>query len=142
MATVEQLLQSKGRDIWSIDPNSSVFEAIQLMADKGVGALLVMDGENLVGILSERDYARKVILMGKSSKQTPVNDIMTKNVLFVRPDQTVEECMALMTEKHIRHLPVVDNNRVAGMISLGDLVKTIIAEQQFTIQQLEQYISG
>lgn len=142
MTTVAQLLESKGPDIWSVSPNSTVFDAIQLMADKGIGALLVMGNGNLVGILSERDYARKVILKGKASKQTPVNDIMTKDVLFARLEQSVEECMALMTDKHIRHLPIVESEKVVGMISIGDLVKTIIAEQQFTIKQLEQYISG
>ena len=142
MTTVAQLLESKGHDVWSIGPNNSIFEAIELMAEKGVGALLVMEGEKLVGIISERDYARKVILKGKSSKETPVNDIMTENVLFARPEQDVQECMALMTDKRIRHLPIIDDSEVVGMISLGDLVKTIIAEQQFTIQQLEQYISG
>lgn len=140
--TVAHLLDSKGKDIWSISPSGSVFDAIEAMAEKGVGALLVMENEQLVGIISERDYARKVILKGKSSKQTLVSDIMTKNVLIARPEQSVEECMAVMTEKRIRHLPVLDKHKVIGMISLGDLVKTIIAEQQFTIQQLEQYISG
>ncbi len=142
MMTVAHLLDSKGKDIWSISPSGSVFDAIEAMAEKGVGALLVMENEQLVGIISERDYARKVILKGKSSKQTLVSDIMTKNVLIARPEQSVEECMAVMTEKRIRHLPVLDKHKVIGMISLGDLVKTIIAEQQFTIQQLEQYISG
>lgn len=142
MTTVAQLLDYKGRDIWSVSPHDSVFDAIQLMADKGVGALLVMENESLVGIISERDYARKVILKGKSSKQTSINDIMTKDVLFSQLEHSVEECMVLMTDKHIRHLPVVDNKQVVGMISIGDLVKTIIADQKFTIQQLEQYISG
>ena len=142
MTTVEKLLDSKERHIWSIEPNSFVYDAIKLMAEKGIGALVVMEGERLVGILSERDYARKVILKGKSSKKTPVADIMTKDVLFARPEQNVEECMAVMTEKHIRHLPVMDGRQVVGMISIGDLVKTIIAEQKFTIEQLEHYISG
>ena len=142
MTTVAQLLDSKGRDVWSIHPQGSVYEAIEVMADKGVGALLVMKNDQLVGIISERDYARKVILKGKSSKKTSVSDIMTKDVLFAQPQQGVEECMALMTDKRIRHLPVIENKQVIGMISLGDLVKTIIADQQFTIQQLEQYISG
>ena len=142
VTTVTRLLDSKERHIWSIEPSDSVFDAIKLMAEKGIGALLVMEGESLVGILSERDYARKVILKGKSSKKTPVADIMTKDVLFARPEHNVEECMALMTEKHIRHLPVVEGKQVVGMISIGDLVKTIIAEQKFTIEQLEHYISG
>lgn len=142
MTTVAQLLDSKDRLIWFIGPNDFVYDAIKLMAEKGIGALLVMEGDSLVGILSERDYARKVILKGKSSKKTPVVDIMTKDVLFARPDQNVEECMALMTERHIRHLPVMEGKQVVGMISIGDLVKTIIAEQKFTIEQLEHYISG
>ena len=142
VTTVAKLLDSKGRHIWSIEPSNFVYDAIKLMAEKGIGALLVMEGESLVGILSERDYARKVILKGKSSKKTPVTDIMTKDVLFTHPEQNVEECMALMTEKHIRHLPVMEGKQVVGMISIGDLVKTIIAEQKFTIEQLEHYISG
>lgn len=142
MTTVAQLLDSKERHIWFIGPNDFVYDAIKLMAEKGIGALLVMEGDSLVGILSERDYARKVILKGKSSKKTPVVDIMTRDVLFARPDQNVEECMALMTEKHIRHLPIMEGKKVVGMISIGDLVKTIIAEQKFTIEQLEHYISG
>ncbi|MDJ0956777.1 MAG: CBS domain-containing protein [Arenicellales bacterium] len=142
MTAVAKLLDSKERHIWSIGPNDFVYDAIKLMAEKGIGALLVMEGGSLVGILSERDYARKVILKGKSSKKTPVVDIMTKDVLFARPEQNVEECMALMTKKHIRHLPVMEGKQVVGMISIGDLVKTIIAEQKFTIEQLEHYISG
>ena len=142
MTTVTQLLDSKERNIWSIGPNDFVYDAIKLMAEKGIGALLVMEGDSLVGILSERDYARKIILKGKSSKKTLVVDIMTKEVLFARPDQNVDECMAIMTEKHIRHLPVMERKQVVGMISIGDLVKTIIAEQKLTIKQLEHYISG
>lgn len=142
MTTIAQLLDSKERHIWHVTPNDFVYDAIKLMAEKGIGALLVMEGDNLVGILSERDYARKVILKGKSSKQTPVADIMTKEVLFCHQQQNIEACMALMTEKHIRHLPVMEEEKVVGMISIGDLVKTIIAEQKFTIEQLEQYISG
>jgi len=142
MATVRQLLESKGRDVWSIDPGGTVFEAIKLMAEKRIGALLVMRGEKLVGIVSERDYARKVILQGKSSDGTPVEEIMTASVLCAHSGQTVEECMALMTDKRIRHLPVVHDDQVEGMISIGDLVKSIIAEQKFVIEQLEHYISG
>ena len=142
MTTVAQLLDSKGRYVWSVSPKDFVYDAIKLMAEKGIGALLVMEGNKLVGILSERDYARKVILKGKSSKQTPVDDIMTKDVLFARPEQNIEECMAIMTDKHIRHLPVIEEGKVVGMVSIGDLVKTIIAEQKFTIEQLEHYISG
>ena len=142
MKTVKDLLGSKGNDIWSVGPDDSVFEAIQLMAEKEVGALMVMQEEVLVGIISERDYARKIILSGHSSRETSVKDIMTARVVYARPEQTVHECMGMMSEKRIRHLPVVDNERVVGMISIGDLVKAIISEQQSTIEHLEQYISG
>ena len=141
MATVKQLLQGKGHDIWSIGPEASVYDAIELMADKEVGALVVMEGSSLVGVLSERDYARKVVLQGRSSKGTKINEIMTIRVAYARPEQTVEECMALMTDKRIRHLPVMDGDELLGVISIGDLVKAIIEEQQHVIQQLEQYIS-
>jgi len=141
MKLVKQILDSKGRDIWFIHPDDSVLELIKLMAEKGVGALPVMEDSRLVGIVSERDYARKVILKGRSSKQTPVKDIMTTNVLCAQPEQTVEECMALMTEKRVRHLPVVEAERVVGMLSIGDLVKVIIADQRYMIEQLEHYIT-
>lgn len=142
MKSVKQLLSSKGHNVWSIRPQASMYDAIKLMADKKIGALLVMDTSQLVGIVTERDYARKVVLQGKVSKQTPVEDIMTTNVLCARPEQTVEECMALMTEKRVRHLPVLEGEGVVGLISMGDLVKAIIEEQQFIIEQLEHYISG
>lgn len=142
MASIRQLLDSKGHEVWTIDPDESVFQAIERMADKQIGALVVMRDEKLVGIVSERDYARKVILKGRSSNETPVRDIMTSKVYWARPGQTVGECMALMTEKHVRHLPILDGDRVDGMISIGDLVKSIIAEQQFVIEQLENYIHG
>lgn len=142
MTTLNQLLDSKGRQVWSIGPKDSVLDAIKLMAEKGVGALLVMQGDQLTGILSERDYARKVILEGKSSEKTPVSEIMTTNVLYAGPEQSIDECMALMSAKRIRHLPIVEGTRVEGMISLGDLVKTIIDEQKRTIEHLERYISG
>jgi CBS domain-containing protein len=142
MTSVAHLLQTKGHAVWSIPPDASVYEAIKLMADKGVGALLVMEGQRLVGIVSERDYARKVILQGKSAWDTPVKEIMTDKVFYVRPDQTVEDCMALMTARRIRHLPVLDDNRVIGVVSIGDLVKAVISEQEVRIQQLEQYIMG
>lgn len=142
MVTVRQCLQSKGGDIWSIRPEISVYEALEMMAERDIGALLVLEGEKLVGIFSERDYARKVILQGKSSRDTWVSEIMTSRVVFVRPEQTIEECMALMTEKHIRHLPVLDGERLVGVISIGDVVKAIITEQQFVIEQLEHYITG
>jgi CBS domain-containing protein len=142
MTSVAHLLQTKGHAVWSIPPDASVYEAIKLMADKGVGALLVMEGQRLVGIVSERDYARKVILQGKSAWDTPVKEIMTDKVFYVRPDQTVEDCMALMTARRIRHLPVLDDDRVIGVVSIGDLVKAVISEQEVRIQQLEQYIMG
>ncbi len=142
MKYVKQILDSKGHDVWFINPESTVFDAIKLMADREVGALLVMADEKLLGIVSERDYARKVILAGKSSQQTAVKDIMTTSVVCVRPEQSIEECMALMTEKHVRHLPVLVEGRVDGMISIGDLVKAIIADQKWEIEQLEHYISG
>jgi CBS domain-containing protein len=142
MAFVSDILDSKGHEIWSISPEATVFEAIKLMSKKSVGALLVMEGETLVGIVTERDYARKVILEGKSSKQTQVKDIMTKRIVGVDPARTIEKCMALMTEKRIRHLPVVDGQRVIGLVSIGDLVKAIIAEQKIIIDQLQDYIVG
>jgi CBS domain-containing protein len=142
MTSVAQLLQAKGRNVWSIAPDASVYDAIKMMAEKGVGALLVLDGERLAGIVSERDYARKVILQGRSSHDTPVRDIMTARVLYVHPEQTVEECMALMTDKRIRHLPVLVDERVVGIISIGDLVKAQISEKDILIRQLENYITG
>lgn len=142
MKTVSQLLQQKGYNIWSIAPDVTVYDALELMADKNIGAVLVMDGENLVGILSERDYARKVILKARFSRDTLVREIMTEKVVCVRPDQSVEECMALMTAKRIRHLPVTEGNKVIGVISIGDAVKAVISEQEFIIEQLENYISG
>lgn len=140
MKTVTQLLQAKGREIHSIGPDARVIEALKLMAEKDVGALVVMDGGRLAGVISERDYARKVILHGKSSHDLLVREIMTGKVVTVHPGQTVEECMALMTAKHIRHLPVTDGERLAGVLSIGDLVKEVIAEQEATIRQLESYI--
>ena len=142
MNTVAQLLDSKGHIVHSIDADDSVLNAIKQMAKLGIGALVVMENDVMVGIISERDYARKVILDGKSSRDTRVKDIMTGNTVCARPNQTVEECMAVITEKRVRHLPVLENNKVIGMISIGDLVKSIIAEQQFIIEQLEHYISG
>ncbi len=141
MKTVEQILDGKGSDVWSITPDASVLEAIKLMAEKEVGALLVMTGEKPVGIVSERDYARKVILKGRS-QETSIQDIMTTHVVYVSPDQSIEECMALMTAKHIRHLPVMDGEQLRGMLSIGDLVKAVIAEQKLVIKELERYISG
>ena len=141
MATVKQLLQGKGHEVLSIGPDASVYDAVVMMADNEVGALVVMEGQSLVGVVSERDYARKVDLQGRSSKDTKIKEIMTSRVAYARPDQSVEECMAMMTEKRVRHLPVMDGDEVVGIISIGDLVKSIIEEQQHTIEQLEQYIT-
>ena len=140
MKTVRQLLQSKSGDLCTIGPDANVFDALKLMAERNVGALLVVKNDRLAGILSERDYARKVVLQGKSSHATPVREIMTERAVCVRPDNTVEECMALMTDKHIRHLPVIEDEKLIGVLSIGDLVKETISEQQFVIQQLESYI--
>lgn len=142
MITLRQLLQSKGGGVWSVTSTSTVFDALRTMAEKNVGALLVIDEGRLVGILSERDYARKVALKGKLSKDTLVKEIMTEKVVYVRPDESIEECMALMTEKHFRHLPVIDNGTLIGVISIGDVVRAVISEQKFIIAQLENYISG
>jgi CBS domain-containing protein len=142
VATLRQLLESKGSDIWSVGPDASVYECIKIMADKGIGALVVLEDGKLVGIVSERDYARKVVLKERASKKTLVGEIMSKDVLYARPDHTVEECLALMTEKRIRHLPVLDGDELVGLISIGDLVKSVIAEQQHVIEQLEHYIRG
>jgi len=140
MTTVRQLLDRKGRAIFSVEPQAAVLEAIRSMAEHHVGALLVMQGETLRGIVSERDYARKVILLGRSSADTPVHDIMSAPVITVSPDTSVQTCMQLMTDKRVRHLPVTDGARVIGMVSIGDLVKAVIAEQQQHIEQLENYI--
>ena len=140
MTIVRQLLDRKGRSIFSVEPQAPVLEAIRAMAAHHVGALLVMQGGKLSGIVSERDYARKVILMGRSSSDTPVRDIMSSPVLTVSPDDTVQRCMQLMTDQRVRHLPVVEGGAVVGMVSIGDLVKAVIAEQQQQIEQLESYI--
>jgi len=142
MKKVRDILEVKGRDVWSIGPDASVFDALKLMAEKDVGALVVLDGGNLVGIISERDYARKIALLGRASPTTQVKEIMTPRVASVDPEQNVNECMALVTEKRIRHLPVLENEKLIGLISIGDLVKSIITEQQFIIEQLERYIKG
>jgi CBS domain-containing protein len=142
MRTVEQLLHVKGGDIWSIAPQATVYHALQIMAEKNVGSLLVMENEKLVGIFSERDYARKVILKDKSSKNTSVSELMTKEVVYIDADATLDESMALMTAKHIRHLPVLQNNRLIGIVTLGDVVKQLISDQQFAIRELEKYITG
>ena len=142
MRTVEQLLQVKGNDIWSISPQATAYNALQIMAEKNVGALLVMEKKELVGIFSERDYARKVILKEKSSKNTSVGELMTREVFYIDADSTLEESMALMTTKRIRHLPVLKNNRLIGIVTLGDVVRQIISDQQFAIRELEKYITG
>jgi CBS domain-containing protein len=141
MSTVAQLLEAKNPEIWSIAPDASVFEAIELMAEKSIGAVLVVENGKLAGIMSERDYARKVILKKRSSRETPVKDIMTEKLICVSPEHTIDECMALMTEKKIRHLPVLDGKKLTGVISIGDVVRSIILDREYTIQQLENYIS-
>jgi len=140
MAVVAQLLKHKPDTIYSVDPEAPVLEAIRLMAEHGVGALLVMRGQQLVGVVSERDYARKVILKGRSSSETSVRQIMSSPVLTVRPDQTVRECMQIVNDKRVRHLPVLEGERVVGVLSIGDLVRAVLEEQQKTIEELEQYI--
>ena len=142
MSKVAGILSDRNNDIWSVQSDQSVLSAIKLMAEKGVGALLVIDDNRLSGILSERDYARKVILENRSSDKTCVSDIMTRNPLTITRDDSVADCMAMMTNNDFRHLPVVEDEQVIGMISIGDLVKSVIKEQQFTISQLEQYIAG
>lgn len=145
MTAVTEILKAKGLSdvaVYAIAPTATVLEALQMMADKSVGALLVMEGEKIAGILTERDYARKIALMGRTSLTTLVSDVMTTAVMYVQPTQSSEECMALMTQNRLRHLPVVDDGMVIGMISIGDLVKDIISEQQFIIEQMKHYISG
>lgn len=140
--TVSSILRYKGHHVWSVSPDESVYQAISLMADKDIGALAVIDGERLVGIISERDCARKVVLQGKSSEDTPVRDIMTSPVVSVSPDHTVDECMRVVTAKRIRHLPVVQGEKVVGVVSIGDLVQKVISTQGEIIQYLEEYIVG
>ena len=142
MTTVQQLLDEKGHEVWSIDPDESVFNAIAKMADRDIGSLVVMDGDKLVGIITERHYSRNVFLKGRSSPETLVRDIMSTRVVCARPEQSVEECMAVMTERRVRHLPVLEKKRVVGIVSIGDLAKSIISDQTFVIEQLEHYIHG
>ena len=143
LETVSEILKSKSEAIvYSIAPDAPVLDAIKLMAEKRIGALLVMEGQRVVGIVTERDYARKVVLKGRSSGETPVRDIMTPEVMYVRPCQTSEDCMALMTDKRVRHLPVMDGDRLIGLVSIGDLVKDVISEQKFIIEQMQHYIAG
>jgi len=142
MTTVRQLLDQKGRNVWSIHPDATVFDAIAKMAEKDIGSLVVMDGEELVGLITERHYARNVVLKGKTSPATPVRDIMERRVVIAQSGQTVDECMAVMTEERVRHLPVFEGKTPIGIVSIGDLVKSIIGDQKFIIVQLEQYIHG
>ena len=142
MTTVKNILQAKDKNIWSIAPDATVFEAIKIMAEKNVGALLVIQNEKVIGVFSERDYARKIVLKGESSHTTIVKNVMSFDVLFVLPEQSLDDCMALMTNKHVRHLPVLENGKLIGIISIGDVVKAIISEHEYTIKQLENYITG
>ena len=142
MATVRQILDTKGHDVATIGPDDTVYDAIKKMADENIGSLVVMDGERIAGIITERDYARNVILKGKASPDTQVTDIMSTRVICAWPDQSVEECMVVMTDKAVRHLPVLENKRLVGLVSIGDLVKSIISDQKFKIEQLERYIGG
>jgi len=142
MTLINDVLKTKGHDIWSIRSDASVFDALKLMADKEIGALLVIDDANLVGVISERDYARKVVLKGRSAENTQVKEIMSPNVVSIQTGQDVNACMTLMTDKRIRHLPVMDGSAILGVVSIGDLVKSIINEQQFVIEQLERYITS
>jgi len=142
MTTIRQLLDQKGRTVWSIHPDATVFDAVAKMAEKDIGSLVVMDGEKLVGIITERHYSRNVVLKGRTSPATPVRDIMETHVLFATPEQFVEQCMAVMTDKRVRHLPVIEGEKVIGVISIGDLVKSIIGDQKFTIDQLVHFIHG
>jgi CBS domain-containing protein len=142
MYTVRHLLQEKGNQIWTITPQATVYDALQLMADKNVGALVVTEGGDVVGIFTERDYARKVVLKGKTSKTATVSELMTPDVLYIGPDDTMENCMALMTEHRTRHLPVLEDGKLAGLVSIGDVVKAVISAHEFTIRELERYITG
>lgn len=142
MHSIRQILNEKGSEIWSVGPDDTVFDAIRQMAERGIGALLVLDGDRLAGVLSERDYARKVILEGRKSRETQVREIMTPKVVTIGPTDTAESGLALMTRHRIRHLPVVENNRIIGVISIGDLVNAVIDDQQHLIEQLEHYIAG
>jgi len=143
MTAVAQILKSKSdQSIYTIGPEASVFDAVKLMAEKNIAAVLVLEGQTIVGIITERDYARKIVLVARSSKETRVRDVMSSQVMYVRPGQSSEECMVLMTENRVRHLPVLDGGKLIGLVSIGDLVKDVISEQKFTIKQLEHYITG
>ena len=142
MTTIAQLLNTKGNQIWSVEPKATIFEALEIMSEKEIGALLVMVDGKLTGIFSERDYARKVILKGKSSKETQVGELMTKKVFYIDSQKTINDCMAMMTAKRIRHVPVIEDNQVVGIVTIGDVVNQIISEQEVTINHLENYITG
>ena len=142
MTSVNQILQGKGHQIWSVAPDTTVYETLELMAEKNIGAVVVLDDGQLIGIFSERDYARKVVLRGKSSRTTPIAEVMTSPVISVRSEQSVDKCMRLMTDKKFRHLPVVDGNQMVGIISIGDVVSAILNEQETMINHLEDYITG
>lgn len=142
MKTVGDMLKQKGHDIYSVTTQSTVYDALKLMADKKMGAVLVIDEDKLAGIITERDYARRAISHDDSSKNTPVTDLMTKDMLYVGPEKTVEECMFLMTTKHVRHLPVIENDNLIGIISINDVVKIIVSEQKFALEALEKYMHG
>lgn len=142
MKTVRDILKVKGTDVWCVEPDATVFEALQRMAEKEVGALVVTEGAQVVGLITEREYARKVVLQGRTSPTTLVKEIMTSPVVYIHLDQPIEECMALMTEKRTRHLPIIEDGKLVGVISIGDIVKSIIADQQFMIEQLVRYIRG
>ena len=142
MHTVKELLREKGSQVWTIAPEATVYEALELMAKKNIGSVVVLEQGNVAGMFTERDYARKVVLKGRSSKTSTVGELMTTDVLYVGPDDTIENCMALMTDKHLRHLPVMENGKLAGVVSIGDIVKVIISDREFTIRELERYITG
>ena len=142
MKTLRQLIAGKHKPIATVDPDSTVLHALEIMAENDVGALLVLDGGRLAGVFSERDYARKVILRGRNSRDTVIRELMTSNLITITPEQTITDCMSIMTDRHIRHLPVMDGGKVVGLVSIGDVVKSIISDQEATIQQLAGYISG
>lgn len=142
MTTVKQVLEKKGHDVWTIHPDDTVFKALEEMANRNVGALVALENGNVVGVFTERHYARNVFLKGRSSPETVIRNVMTTDVIFIRPDQTVDQCMAIMTEKGLRHLPVLHEGKLTGIVSIGDLVKSIIDQKQFTIEQLVNYIGG
>lgn len=142
MTTVREILRSKGEEVWSVAPDTSVYAALELMAEKDVGAVLVLERSRVVGIFSERDYARNVVLKGRASRGTNVREVMSSRVLYVHPDQTIDDCMSVMTRKHIRHLPVLEAERLIGIVSVGDVVKQVIADREYDIRQLEHYITG